>query len=266
MPGTLPGTFPGSSTTAGFPYAASSAPAPNPYGGAPNPYGGAFGQGNVGAAYSLPPEFYAQSVPAVVQTPSASVHTTPAKCEETVKPAEPEDLLMFDDDEPATQVGATTDLLDFTDSYSDPSGQKTGNSPEATAAQILKLKARGNDLVRAKQHAEAVKSYECALQLMDTEPDGGDTKSLKAVLHANIAMCELQQQLYRRAVDSATRSIENDATHAKAYYRRCLAFRALKMFDEARRDLDALQFCRHQLTDAEMQKLRNSLMQSPSST
>merc|ERR1712187_978694 len=109
-------------------------------------------------------------------------------------------------------------------------------------------------LVRSKKFAQAVQHYEAALAAA-----APGQEAMRAALYANISLCYLQQQLYRRAVDAATHSIEHDASNAKAYYRRCLAYRALKMYAEARRDMEALRFCRHEMSAAEMDKLQKSL-------
>merc|ERR1719311_1529332 len=112
-------------------------------------------------------------------------------------------------------------------------------------------------MVGLRKHAEAVRLYEMALAAMDAEERGGalgldNAAAFRATVHANIAQCYLSQELYRRAVEAATESLRHDATHGKAFYRRCLAYKALKMQAEARSDLDALEFCRHELPPAEM--------------
>lgn len=153
--------------------------------------------------------------------PSEPPATTP------VPLPEPEDLLTFDD------------------------------CPDAASGESVahQLKNQGNDFVKAKKYQEAVKAYEAALAA--TEGDGD--AALAASLYANLALCHLRLQLYRRAAEAASKSLELDAANGKAYYRRCLAHKALKMLNEARQDLEALQRCRHELAEAELQRLRDSL-------
>eukprot|EP00930_Biecheleria_cincta_P034079 TRINITY_DN23585_c0_g1_i1.p1 TRINITY_DN23585_c0_g1~~TRINITY_DN23585_c0_g1_i1.p1 ORF type:complete len:437 (-),score=116.82 TRINITY_DN23585_c0_g1_i1:83-1393(-) len=139
---------------------------------------------------------------------------------------EPEDLLTFDD-------------------------CPDGASGESAAHQ---LKNQGNDFVKAKKYQDAVKAYEAALAAA-----GGEDAVLAASLHSNLALCHLRLQLYRRAAEAASKSLELDTANGKAYYRRCLAHKALKMFEEARKDLEALQRCRHELSEAELARLRESL-------
>eukprot|EP00913_Durusdinium_trenchii_P029802 g27927.t1 len=93
----------------------------------------------------------------------------------------------------------------------------------------LKLKQEGNDLVRSKKFQEAVKCYEAAIAALDIE---GGEKVLLSSLHANLALCYLNLELYRRAQDAATQSLDLDPWNTKALYRRCLAHKALKMFPE----------------------------------
>lgn len=180
-----------------------------------------------------------------------------------------EDLLSFDDDVGAAanqgQAAATScaDLLslddDFAAGISHPSNGAAPGGGEAMTgmAAAERLKATGNGLVRGKRYAEAVKAYEAALEAAA----GGAPEAAEfcCAVHANIALCNLQQQLYRRAADSATRSIEIDPTYAKAYYRRCLAYKALKLYSDARKDFEALQYCRHDMSPAEMQRLCSGL-------
>lgn len=179
-------------------------------------------------------------------------------------PMSMEDLLSFDDDVGSAAQSAQApcaDLLSFGDDCAtgDAAGvvSAMGSADDLTGCTPAEsLKSIGNDLVRRKKHAEAVKAYEAALQAVD---EAADTKGLRCTIYANVALCYLQQQLYRRAVDAATRSIEFDPTYAKAYYRRCLAYKALKLHSDARKDLEALQHCRHDMSSAEMERLCSGL-------
>eukprot|EP00931_Biecheleriopsis_adriatica_P004696 TRINITY_DN106326_c0_g1_i1.p1 TRINITY_DN106326_c0_g1~~TRINITY_DN106326_c0_g1_i1.p1 ORF type:complete len:460 (-),score=125.48 TRINITY_DN106326_c0_g1_i1:36-1415(-) len=194
----------------------------------------------------------AAAYPASVQQ-GASVGSRPPAAQVAAEPtaappAEPVDLLSFDDcPSPRAAPASSEDLL-----------QMGSDSAAQPAMRVLSLKNEGNDLVKAKKYQEAVKAYEAALSNLGSELDE-QSKVLASSLHANLALCFLRLELYRRAVDAASQSIQLDATHGKAYYRRCLAYKALRMNSEALRDLEALQFCRHELTDAEMKRLHQSL-------
>jgi len=110
------------------------------------------------------------------------------------------------------------------------------------------LKDQANAQVKQKEPQEAVKLYEQGLEVLsrsDGHPMLRDEKSqadaLKAVLYSNIAQCMLTQQLYRRAVDSASECLKLDADNTKALHRRSQAYEALKEYEEALRDAIALQ-------------------------
>jgi len=221
---------------------------------------GAFGSGAVGAGHAIYGlEQYVQS-PVYAPSPTA----TPAPTQASPAPAAPpapapiEDLLSFDDG-PSTWVGGGAggeDLLSFDESVG--SGASPSASSSARSA-ALELKGKGNSWVRQKKHQEALQAYEAALSAIEGQPEG-DLEMLRAVLFANIALCYLHQNLYRRAIDAATNAITADSGHAKAYYRRCLAYKALKMYAEARRDFEAMCSCKHEMTQAEVHKFRSALV------
>ncbi|CAK0885684.1 unnamed protein product [Prorocentrum cordatum] len=234
--------------------------APLAAGPAADAYAGAFGRGAAGATHSFSPAALQQ---AGLAAPAPLPHSAPPPAAAAAAPAaaapaaaaaapaaEPEDLLIFEDTVEASSP-SSADLLSFGDGASAASSA----GPEEGPAEAAELKRRGNALVKERRPGEAIRQYEAALALLAP----GSHEPLRAVLFANVALCCLQQQLYRRAVEAATRSLEADAGHAKAHYRRCLAHRALKMFEEARRDLDALGRCRHELAPEEMRRLAASL-------
>jgi len=240
------------------------------YGGLPAAQPGFHGQ--VGAAHAFCQDaFPSVSSSVAAQSPSVpslqgnesfdSNQGAPSAPRQQSPPAELEDLLMFDDG-PSPRGGTSTDLLSF-DAGGASASQHTSAATSSSSGgepRALELKGKGNTLVRQKSYTEAVKVYEAALTALGNDAAGGDEHgALRSTLYANIALCYLQQELYRRALDAATRSVALDACNAKAYYRRCLAYRALRMYEEARRDFDALQFCRHDMTPSEMEKLHNTL-------
>mmetsp|Transcript_8970 Transcript_8970/g.19803 ORF Transcript_8970/g.19803 Transcript_8970/m.19803 type:complete len:461 (-) Transcript_8970:200-1582(-) len=201
---------------------------------------GAFGNGFVGASHPLPADF-------------ASSHSTGASQTLPKPPQEDaimEDLLSFDQPSPRG-AAPPADLLSFED-------ETVGAASSSNASGTQKaseLKDRGNELVKAKDYGGAVQAYEAAIASLGRDSN----EALRANIFANLAMCYLRQQNYRRAIDAASRSIALDAMHAKAHYRRCLAYRGMKMYEEARRDLEQLQLCSHTLSETEMRRLASSL-------
>lgn len=140
---------------------------------------------------------------------------------EPLEPVSPADLLSFED-APSPRTGA--DLLDL----DEPMERRPA----------LKLKQEGNDLVRSKKFQEAVKCYEAAIAALDIE---GGEKVLLSSLHANLALCYLNLELYRRAQDAATQSLDLDPWNTKA-----------------QADLEDL-LSRSSLTAAELRRLRQGL-------
>lgn len=252
----------------GLAYTTGCAPGGGAFAGVPAPasapgYQGAFGRGAVGAGHAFHPALFQQDpsvaayglgAPAAVPTLPKTTAPEPAA---PAAPAELEDLLSFEDepsDTPMRPGDTCADLLSFGD---DASGVPAATGPTGSSL-ATSLKNKGNELVRAKKHTEAAKAYEAALASLEGEPEEATT-TLRATLFANLAMCHLQQQLYRRAIEAATLSIQCDAGHAKAYYRRCLAYKGLKLYAEAKGDFDALQLCKHEMTQAEMRRLQAAL-------
>lgn len=230
---------------------------------------GAFGSGVVGAGHAFHPSVLnpdgqyssydvgsavvaarnqacAGSMPLPEQPPSASAPAEPA--------APPVDLLSFEDEASPRRDG-TSDLLSFD---AEAGFAAACSSSAGNQSVVMDLKSKGNDLVRQKKHSEALQVYEAALSTLEGQ-NTEEVGKLRAVLFANIALCYLQVKLHRRAIDAATCSIQSDRGHAKGYYRRCLAYKALEMYSEAAKDLEALQLCRHDMTKAEMQRLRATI-------
>jgi len=174
---------------------------------------------------------------APAKAPIAEPTPAPTAAAEIVQ--EPSDLLSFED-----SPGLDSDLLDMDD------GPGT--------AKALEKKNQGNALVKAKEFQGAVQAYEEALADLG-DPSSAAAKALAAGLHANIAHCCLQLQLYRRAASAASHSLALDRTHSKALYRRCLALKALKMLPEARADFEKLAQTCHDLTEKDLKRLREGL-------
>lgn len=243
------------------PGAPSFAPAP-PYRQQPKTAASAFqvalGGGAVGAThaiYGLDDGFTPSCAKAVSSSAPAPVWPAPPAPRRAAAAApEPEDILSFDD-EPSCWSGAAepADLLSFDDE--DGAESVALSAARATA---VHLKGRGNELARQKKYLDAIEAYLSALSALEGQPQG-ELSQLRAVLFANIAFSYLRQGAYRPAIDAATEAIRWDPTNAKAYYRRCLAYKALQLHGEARRDLEAMAGCSHELGEADMRRLRASL-------
>jgi len=113
--------------------------------------------------------------------------------------------------------------------------------------EATELKERANILFKQAKYNEAVKCYEEGLAVLDrckNEPmlreELDAVRSLKVVLHCNLAQCLLDSQLYRRAIAAATECLKLDEENVKALYRRSKAFEALKEYQDALKDALAL--------------------------
>lgn len=106
------------------------------------------------------------------------------------------------------------------------------------------LKEQGNRCLQAKKLRDAAAAYEKGIETLDKADGRPIRKSdvekvvkLKAVLYSNLAQCLLKQELFRRGMDAATKSLALDDNNAKTWYRRALCRDALKMYAEALDDV-----------------------------
>eukprot|EP00931_Biecheleriopsis_adriatica_P082492 TRINITY_DN55932_c0_g1_i1.p1 TRINITY_DN55932_c0_g1~~TRINITY_DN55932_c0_g1_i1.p1 ORF type:complete len:286 (+),score=89.37 TRINITY_DN55932_c0_g1_i1:33-860(+) len=117
----------------------------------------------------------------------------------------------------------------------------------ALLEEALAFKEKGNALVRQRRYQEAVKEYERSGAVLASAKAYGkgvvllsdeleQMRSLESVLHANMAQCLLNLQLYRRAIEECTLCLGLDKQNVKAYHRRSQAHEALKEWQEALRD------------------------------
>jgi tetratricopeptide (TPR) repeat protein len=110
------------------------------------------------------------------------------------------------------------------------------------------LKEEGNTLVKKKLFNDAVQRYEKGIEVLD-KADGHPILRqeveqmirLKAVLFNNVAQCMLSLELWRRANEAATSSLELDETNVKALHRRSKAREALRDYTGALKDAVAQQ-------------------------
>lgn len=68
--------------------------------------------------------------------------------------------------------------------------------------------------------------------------------------YSNITLCYLKKEEFEHVVTFASRVIENDRENTKAHYRRGVAYKKLKKYDESIRDLERAKLLDSSLTDA----------------
>lgn len=111
-----------------------------------------------------------------------------------------------------------------------------------------KMKEDGNSFIKKKEYSAAVRKYEEGVEVLDRADGYPMLRSeveqmiaLKVVLHSNMAQALLSSELYRRAVEAATKCLELDEGNSKALHRRSLAFEALRNHEAALKDAVSLQ-------------------------
>lgn len=110
-----------------------------------------------------------------------------------------------------------------------------------------KMKEEGNTFMRSKQYTQAVEKYEEGVTMCDKAEgypmlvrEVRALLALKAVLLSNMSQALLSNELYRRALDAATRCLAVDEGNTKALHRRSLAHEALRDWSSAIKDVESL--------------------------
>jgi len=107
-----------------------------------------------------------------------------------------------------------------------------------------KLKAKANELYRARRHEHARAAYERLLRMLDstrdyeTEVHVERTDALKLNMLSNLTLACFQQEDYIQAVTYATRALDFDPDSAKLLLRRARALSMKGDFEAADTDLD----------------------------
>lgn len=91
------------------------------------------------------------------------------------------------------------------------------------------LKDEGNKCFNAGDYANALVYYTKAIACTEDKRD-------LAVLYKNRAACYLKQEDYTRAVEDASKAVEDNESDVKALYRRCQAYEKMGRLDQAFRD------------------------------
>ena len=79
---------------------------------------------------------------------------------------------------------------------------------------------KGNEFMREKDFAEAIKCYTKAIDLNPNE----------AATYSNRAMAYLKMKVYPKVIEDANKAIELDPVYVKAYHRRGKAYLATKKY------------------------------------
>jgi len=101
---------------------------------------------------------------------------------------------------------------------------------QSNQSEGLYEKNLGNALVQKQKWAEAILRYTRAIEYYNKDP----------VFYANRALCYLKTNEFKLAISDCTYSLKLDITYVKAYQRRSAAYMAIKMYDEAIKDLNEI--------------------------
>lgn len=112
---------------------------------------------------------------------------------------------------------------------SDATPEATECSPESLQ-RAEELKQQGNALYSKGDTDAAAAAYAEAVYLV---PPGSP---MSAVLHANLAACQLKQETYQAAVQSSTAALKANPDYLKALMRRSMAYEKLDDLDRALQD------------------------------
>ncbi|KAG2469317.1 FK506-binding protein-like [Polypterus senegalus] len=110
----------------------------------------------------------------------------------------------------------------------------------------LHHKEKGGERFQAGDIWGAADRYARAMRLLVTmqcllpPTEASEYQQIKAMLHANLAACQLKLGQPHNALESATRALKLDSSLVKGLYRRAMAYMSLGEFDQARVDLKKL--------------------------
>ncbi|XP_022172655.1 RNA polymerase II-associated protein 3-like [Myzus persicae] len=101
------------------------------------------------------------------------------------------------------------------------------NKLQSKQSEGLYEKNLGNALVQKQKWAEAILRYTRAIEYYDKDP----------IFYANRALCYLKTKEFKLAIIDCTSSLKLDHTYVKAFQRRSVAYMALEMYNEAKKDI-----------------------------
>ncbi|KAG7297693.1 hypothetical protein JYU34_018411 [Plutella xylostella] len=108
-------------------------------------------------------------------------------------------------------------------------------------------KERGVELVKQKRMADAFRRFSKALKMLIAiepidleeipEESVKEMKELKVKLLNNLAHCQIQYNEFEAALDLCNRALKYDPDNIKTYYRRCVSYQGLNLYEEAWNDI-----------------------------
>lgn len=98
---------------------------------------------------------------------------------------------------------------------------------------FLSLKERARSKLVDNNHAAALDLYRQCESLVLSSDSQGFSPREKAIINLNISICYLNIQRQEEAEAYLQKSLENDRTYLKAYYRKACLLRDREKYDEA---------------------------------
>eukprot|EP00434_Breviolum_minutum_P000224 symbB.v1.2.000186.t2/scaffold21.1/size436794/5 len=111
---------------------------------------------------------------------------------------------------------------------------------EHSVAGVQKAKDKGNELFQAGKIEESARWFSKAIWLVESGKVTGAGDSLTGILHSNRAFARLQLQQWSEAASDCDEALKLDQKNPKALYRRALARKELKRFEDALVDVKQL--------------------------
>lgn len=108
----------------------------------------------------------------------------------------------------------------------------------STLEQAEALKNEGNDFIKAKKYNEAINKYELAFKKIeyDANPKAQD---LKLSLFSNLALATLNLSQYENCLKWCNSHLEETLdSNLKIIYRKASAFKGLRNWSEAKKNID----------------------------
>ncbi|KAL8039289.1 hypothetical protein ABFX02_10G025700 [Erythranthe guttata] len=110
---------------------------------------------------------------------------------------------------------------------------------------VEKIKGTGNRLFKEGKYELAKAKYEHVLREFNhvnpqDDDEGKEFSDTRNLLHLNMAACWLKMGEFRKSIEACNKVLEANPAHAKALYRRGMAYMAGGDFEEARADFNKM--------------------------
>ncbi|XP_020592878.1 peptidyl-prolyl cis-trans isomerase PASTICCINO1 [Phalaenopsis equestris] len=121
----------------------------------------------------------------------------------------------------------------------------TGLNFQNIMDEVEKIKSTGNRLFKEGKYELAKAKYEKVLREYNhvnpqDDEEGKIFLNSRNALHLNVAACYQKMGEYRKSIETCNKVLDGNPVHAKAIYRRGMAYMLHGDFEEARKDFNAM--------------------------